>query len=182
MFTSMRHRDDLGIVFIAGDCAGPLPVELPDESLKVDLRHQIRVPSSNTESWDETACTNAFHTLAKTSSKESYPELTVGFTLIELSYEEFNPWCAKCDYDVPKFWKPRDQLVPPQERKTWQAKPGQRLTTTEAAVVKAMNELFPDGKTVLKAKARDALIQDQLTQVDVSPRTIQRTLKKIHFV
>ena len=49
MFTSM-DRDDLGIVFIVGDDAGPPPVELPDGFLKVDLRHQIRVPSSNTES------------------------------------------------------------------------------------------------------------------------------------
>src|SRR5262245_2959334 len=95
MFISMRHRDDLGIVFIVGDCAGPLPVELPDGSLKIDLRHQIRVPSSNTENWDEAACRDAFHTLAKTSSKESYPDLTVGFTLTELSHQEFNAWREK---------------------------------------------------------------------------------------
>ena len=53
MFTSMRHRDDLGIVFIVGD-------ELPD-----DLRYKIRVPTSDTESWDEAACKDAFRTLAK---------------------------------------------------------------------------------------------------------------------
>src|SRR5262245_65514212 len=34
-----RHRDHLGIGFIVGDCAGPLPVELPDGPLKVGLRH-----------------------------------------------------------------------------------------------------------------------------------------------
>jgi hypothetical protein len=182
MFTSLRHRDDLRIVFIAGDCAVPLPVELPD--LKVDLRHQIRVPSSNTASWDETACTNAFHTLAKTSSKESYPELTVGFTLIELSYEEFNTWRAKRGYDEPQFWKPRDQLVTPQERKTWQKKPRCELSPAESEVLKAINVLWPDGTLDHKAKARDDRILKQLKiakQAPVSSRTIQRTLTKILF-
>jgi hypothetical protein len=103
MFTSMRHRDDLGIVFVVGDCAGPRPVELPDGSLKIDLRHQIRVPSSNTENWDEAACRDAFHTLAKTSSKESYPDLTVGFTLTELSHQEFNAWREKRGYHETNF-------------------------------------------------------------------------------
>jgi hypothetical protein len=104
MFISMRDRNDLGIVFIVGDGARPLPVDLPDGSL--DLRHQIRVPSSNTENWDEAACRDAFHALAKTSSKESYPELTVGFTLIQLSYEEFNTWRTNRGYFEPKFWRP----------------------------------------------------------------------------
>ena len=44
MFTS-KYRDDLGIVFIVGNDAGPPQVDLPDD----DLRPQIRVPSSNTE-------------------------------------------------------------------------------------------------------------------------------------
>jgi len=115
MFTSMRHRDDLGIVFVVGDCAGPLPVELPDGSLQLDLRHQIRVPSSDTKSWNEAACRDAFHALAKTCSKESYPELTGGFSLTEVGYEEFNTWREKYGFDEPKFWKPRDKLVAPPE-------------------------------------------------------------------
>jgi len=76
---------------------------LPDGSLKIDLRHQIRVPSSNTENWDEAACRDAFHTLAKTSSKESYPDLTVGFTLTELSHQEFNAWREKRGYHETNF-------------------------------------------------------------------------------
>src|SRR5262249_28185198 len=140
MFISMRDRNDLGIVFIVGDCASPLHVELPDE--KVDLRHQIRVPSSNTESWDETACRDAFQVLAKTSSKESYPELTVGFTLTDLSYSEFNTWREKCGFDQPKFWKPRDNR---KDRKTWKPKPGKSLTANETAVLKAINHISPDG-------------------------------------
>jgi hypothetical protein len=186
MFTSMRHRDELGIVFVVGDCAGPRPVELPDGSLQVDLRHQIRVPSNDTESWDEAACTDAFKALAKTSSKESYPDLTVGFTLTELSYQEFNAWRAKRAYHEANFWKPQDQLVAPQERKTWQAKPRCVLSETENAVLKAINEIWPDGILLdHKAKARDERIRDRLgraQQSTVSVRTIQRTLKKIHFV
>src|SRR5262245_9400720 len=55
MFTS-KYRDGLGIVFIVGNDAGPPQVDLPDdESLEIDLRPQIRVPSSNVESWDEAA-------------------------------------------------------------------------------------------------------------------------------
>jgi len=185
MMLTSKYRDDLGIIFIVGNDAGPPPVDLPDESLEIDLRPQIRVPSSNVESLDEAACRDAFHALAeitKTSSIKSYWEFGVSLPSIKLTYEEFSTWCAKRSYDVPKFWKSRDQLVPPQERKTWQAKPGKRLTTTEAAVVRAMNELFPDGKSDLAAKARDELIQDRLTQRTLTPRTIQRTLEKIHFV
>jgi hypothetical protein len=68
MFNSM-YRDHLGIIFIVGDDAGPLPVELPDGS--VDLRHQIRVPSDNTENWDEASCRNAFHALAEITERSS---------------------------------------------------------------------------------------------------------------
>ena len=178
MFISMRDRNDLGIVFIVGDDAGPQPVELPDGSLKLDLRHQIRVPSRNAESWDETACRDAFQALAKTSSKESYPELTVGFTLTELGYAEFNTWRERCGFEQPKFWKPRDKL------KTWKEKSGKSLTAHELAVLKAINQIWPNGRLDHKANARDNRIRDQLNlaqQSDVSPRTIQRTLTKIHF-
>jgi hypothetical protein len=198
MFTSMSHRDDLRIVFVVGDCAGPGAVELPDGSLQVDLRHQIRVPSNDTESWDEAACTDAFKALAKTSSKESYPDLTVGFTLTELSYQEFNAWRAKRGFSIPTFWLPEgqarrhhtsaassagsndDAVAPREKRKTWQAKPGEHLTASETAVVAAMNELWPDGRLDLRAKARNNQIGNRLGS-HPSPRAIQRALKKIRF-
>jgi hypothetical protein len=177
MFASMSHRDDLRIVFVVGDCAGPGAVGLPDGSL-VDLRHQIRVPSNDTESWEEAACTDAFQALAQTSSKESYPDLTANFTLIELSYDEFNTWREKRGYHEANFWNP------PQERKTWQAMPGCLLSKAENAVLRAINEIWLDGILDHTAKARDQRILSQLKiakQADVKSRTIQRTLRKIHF-
>jgi len=103
-----------------------------------------------------------------------------------LSYQEFNAWRAKRAYHEANFWKPQDQLVAPQERKTWQAKPRCVLSETENAVLKAINEIWPDGILLdHKAKARDERIRDRLgraQQSTVSVRTIQRTLKKIHFV
>jgi hypothetical protein len=175
MFTSM-YRDDRGIVFIVGDDAAPPQVELPDGL--IDIRPQIRVPSNDTESWDEAACRDAFHSLAQTSSKKSYPDLMPNFTLIELSYDEFNTWREKRGYHEANFWKP------PQERETWQAKPGCLLSKAEIAVLRAINEICPDGILDRTAKARDQRILSQLKiakQADVAPRTIQRTLRKIHF-
>jgi hypothetical protein len=182
MFTSMRHRNDLGIVFIAGD-SGPLPVELPEGSQEVDLRYKIRVPSSNTETWDEAACRDAFQSLAEISSTNSYPEFAVGLSSIQLSYEEFSAWCKKRGFSMPTFWEPRDQAVAQQKRKTWRAKPGCVLSPTENAVLKVINELWSDGTLDQKANVRNKRIQDLLrpTQQSVSPRTIQRTLNKIHF-
>ena len=166
-----------------GDGAGPLPVELPDGSLKVDLRPQIRVPSSNVESWDEAACTNAFHALAEVtenSSIDSYREFAVLLPSIKLTYEEFSTWCTKRGFSVPTFWVSPDEarrrhtsaassagsnddaVAPREKRKTWQSKPGKLLTASEIAVVRAMNELWPDGKLDLRAKARDKQISNRL--------------------
>jgi hypothetical protein len=108
MFMVMRERDDLGIVFIVGQDAGPPPVEklLPDGSLLVDIRHEIPVPSSETNDWDESACKDAFHTLAQTLSFETYPEIAPGLAYIELSHDEFVRWLQNHGYSVPQFWAP----------------------------------------------------------------------------
>ena len=110
MFTSM-YRDDLGIVFIVGDDAAPPPVEWPDGTSTIDLRPQIRVPSSNTESWDEAACTNAFHALAEVTEKssiDSYREFAILLPSIKLTYEEFNIWLRRRGYST-QFWQHPDQ-------------------------------------------------------------------------
>jgi hypothetical protein len=210
MFTSM-YRDDLGIVFIVGDDAAPPPVEWPDGTSTIDLRPQIRVPSSNTESWDEAACTNAFHALAEVaevtekSSIDSYREFAILLPSIKLTYEEFNIWLRRRGYST-QFWQHPDQahshhagaassagsdddvphlgrVAPQKEKKAWRARPGKHLTASEIAVVRAMNKLWPDGKLDLRANARDERIQNQLSkQGPVSRRTVQRTQKKIHYV
>jgi len=106
MFKSMHDRDDLGIVFIVGnDAVRPLVKELLDGSLMVNVRHEIRLPSSDTNAWDEAACKDAFYSLAQTSSLESYPEIAPGLAYIELSHDEFVGWLKRNGYRVPKFWR-----------------------------------------------------------------------------
>jgi hypothetical protein len=111
MFTSM-YKDDLGIVFIVGDDPGPAGVELPDGFLEIDVRPEIRVPSSNVESWDEAACKDAFHVLAEITEqslieRKSYQKFAVFLPSIKLTYEEFNTWRRQRGYPDRKFWRPR---------------------------------------------------------------------------
>ena len=173
---------------------------------RVDIRPEVRVLSGNIDTCDEAACTDAFHALAKATKEgtkefsiNSYREFAVLLPSIKLTYEEFTTWCTKRGFSIPTFWKPRDQVhrhhagaassgdsglgrvAPKKERKkTWLAKRGKRLTVSEIEVVRVMNELWPDGRLDLRAKARDKRIEDQLGH-RLSPRTIQRTLEKIHF-
>jgi hypothetical protein len=175
MFTSMRDRDDLEIVFLIGNSPGPLPIELPDGSVMVDVRQQIRVPSSNIETWNEISCRDAFQALAETCSLDSYPELAISLAWIRLSYEEFVAWCTKRGYSEPTFWRPQRHRV------RVEAKLGKKLTHSEEAVLSAISELFPNGKLDHKAKGRDNLINMHLANSGmsrVSPRTIQRALAK----
>ena len=197
MFTS-KYRDDLGIVFIVGNDAGPPQVDLPDD----DLRPQIRVPSSNTESWDEAACRDAFYALAEVTKDSSiniyqrfhpiniYREFAVFLPSIKVTYEEFDTWLRSRGYSPPTFWHPDTadrhlgRVASQRSIKTWQAKPGKSLAASESAVVKAINEIWPDGTIDQKAQARDHRILKQLktaSQHPVSRRTIQRTIQKIHF-
>jgi hypothetical protein len=104
-------------------------------------------------------------------------------------------------YSTPTFWlhreagavpssgsdddaRHRGHVAPKQESKTWRAKPGCVLTASGLSVLKAINEIWPDGTMDHKAKARNERILNQLKiakQAPVSSRTIQRTLKKILF-
>ena len=178
MFISMHQRDDLGIVFLLDNSTCPLPTYLADGSVMVDVRQRIRIPSLNVETWDEMSCQDAFRALAETCSLDSYPELTISLAWIRLSYEEFITWLAKRGYSKPSFWRPR-QHTP---TKSWKAKPGKKLTPIEVAVLRAINELFPNGEITHKATSRNKRINQHLANSGgVSPRTIQRTLEKIKF-
>jgi hypothetical protein len=177
-FTLMRDRDDAGVIFLVGNSAGPPPIELPDRSVTVDLRQQIRVPSGNIDNWNETSCKNAFQALAETRSLDSYPELAAIFAGVSLSYEEFTAWLAKRGFDKPTFWGPQ------QPKKHWQVKPGVELTKTEEAVLSAINELYPNGELDHKAGHRNSCINKHFKasgRSSVSPSTIVRTLRKIEF-
>ena len=193
MFIS-KYRDELGIVFIVGDNAGPPQADLPpDEPVEIDVRPQICVPSSNTETWDEAACRDPLHALAKATEEFSidiYKEFAVILLSIKVTYVEFNIWLRSRGYSPPTFWYPDtadshlESVASQRSIKTWQAKPGKSLTASESAVVRAINDIWPDGTIDQKARARDDRILKQLntaSQHPVSPRTIQRTIQKIHF-
>ena len=192
MFTS-KYRHDLRIVFIVGDDAGPPQVELPDGSVEIDVRPQIRVPSSNTKTWDEAACRDAFHALAKATedfSIDIYREFAVLLPSTKLTYEEFDTWLRSRGYSPTTFWHPDTadrhlgRVASQRSIKTWQAKPGKSLTASESAVVKAIKEIWPDGTIDQKAQVRDDRILKHLktaSQHPVSRRTIQRAIQKIHF-
>jgi hypothetical protein len=112
MCRPLQNRDDLGIVFIVGEDADKSRVEeLPDGAALADPRPRIHLPSGDMATWDESTCSDAFATLAETSSTQSYPDLTPIFASIELSYEEFTRWLEKRGYTRPGFW-----AIAPQKR------------------------------------------------------------------
>ena len=68
--------------------------------------------------------------------------------------------------------------------KGWRPKRGHKLTAREYAVFQVLNELWPGGQLDHTAAARNRLINQLLSKRSesrVTPRTIQRTLKKIHY-
>jgi len=68
--------------------------------------------------------------------------------------------------------------------KGWRPKRGHKLTAREYAVFQVLNELWPGGQLDHTAAARNRLINQLLSKRSesiVTPRTIQRTLKKIRF-
>jgi hypothetical protein len=189
MFTSMRHRAELGIVFVVGNSTGPHPIQSPDGSMTVDTRPQIRVPSSNTDTWDESSCRDAFQALAETCSLDSYPELAITTAWIPLSYDEFTRWREKCGYPAPTFWQPRskksEQQSEASRKKRWNPAPGKSLTPAEQAIMEALNTICPNGKLkYITAQTRNERINEEVVrqhQRAVAPRTINRALEKLVY-
>ncbi len=105
MFSSLRERHDLGIVFVREE-DDPLPrvTELPRAFAEVDIRPRIPIPSDDVSSWNEEMCKQAFDVLAQTSSTASYPDLAPFFALIKLPYEEFDSWRKAQRFPKPSFW------------------------------------------------------------------------------
>jgi len=69
-------------------------------------------------------------------------------------------------------------------KKAWKAKLGAKPSRSGTAILEALNNIWPDGFLDHKASGRDRRISDWLKakhNSSVSPRTIQRELRKIEF-
>ena len=172
----MRHRDDLGIVFVVDGDPAPPNEELPDGGVRVDIRYPVPVPSSDTDSWDDANCADAFDALAQTPSTESYQEMGISLRYIELAYAEFVGWLRGRVFPVPSFWKPTLEKPKPgrpptynwegvkAKLETYVAEHGPVQTSEElmqkcadfAAVLHPKNEV-PSDKTIRDAIKKHAL-------------------------
>ena len=79
-----------------------------------------------------------------------------------------------------------DEQTDTSKVKVWGPKLGyeDKLSPHDNAVLQALNEICPDGQLDHKAAGRDRKINERLLKQGrstVSTRTIERTLKKIHF-
>jgi hypothetical protein len=115
LFVAMQKSKDPRIVFISGDEAGPSTVhELPDGSVEWDYRPHVRVPSSNTDDWDEAACDPAFRSFEEIDWELRCPELLLTFRLFNLSRAAFINWVAdRGFYPKPTFWGGDVATTPP---------------------------------------------------------------------
>jgi hypothetical protein len=134
---AMYDGDDARIVFLVENFDEPQPKQLPDGSVRVDVRHRIYLPSRDKNTWDESNCEDTFQSLAQTSSTESYPEMTPGLAWIELTFEEFTNWLLAEGYAKTKFWKPLPA--------TNQLKRAKRGGPSIERAQRAIEMLFPDG-------------------------------------
>jgi len=134
---AMYDGDDARIVFLVENFEEPQPKQLPDGSVRVDVRHRIYLPSRDKNTWDESNCEDTFQSLAQTSSTESYPEMTPGLAWIELTFEEFTNWLLAEGYAKTKFWKPLPA--------TNQLKRAKRGGPSIERAQRAIEMLFSDG-------------------------------------
>jgi hypothetical protein len=180
MFKKVRHREDLGIVFIVcGEKAPPAEKGLPDGGVEVDLRLRVHVPSIDTDTWDIENCRVAFDALAQISSFESYPLIVPGLMSIKLTCSEFMRWVKNRSNDTPSFWvAARATLQKPKRGRppeyNWQGVKA-RLTTyvAENGPVQTFQELMqkcadfatdlhPERKTPDDATIRAAIKKHEL--------------------
>jgi hypothetical protein len=152
MFTSMGHRDDLGIVFVmeGNDDESPY-ITHPDGRVSVpvkSLRHQVTVPSSNIGTWNESSCASAFYALAQTSSRESYPEPTcvLFFDYIELPYEEFIDWLNRRGSKIPEFWRPNEEVTTQDNEEYWLLPDEEPKQPEPRLAHKALRRKYPNGR------------------------------------
>jgi hypothetical protein len=70
------------------------------------MRPRVRVPTHDTNTWNEDSCAAAFQTLAEAPSFEHYREFSPGLDFIDLTRDEFVRWLVNNGYELPNFWKP----------------------------------------------------------------------------
>jgi hypothetical protein len=107
MFKLIPKCDAPRIVFVAGGEAGPPTYfELPNGSVSVDVRPRVPVPSTDTDTWNEDSCAEAFQALAgiEEPSSKHYWEFSPGIDFIELTRDEFIQWLGVRGIDIPTFW------------------------------------------------------------------------------
>jgi hypothetical protein len=106
MFTARNNGLSDDIVFDAGNEVRPRDQEeLPDGSVRIDMRLRVPVPSSNTNDWNEALCGPAFQKLSSKDvwCSEHYPLLLPRLAGSNLSREQFMSW-VETRYPLPTFW------------------------------------------------------------------------------
>jgi Bacterial regulatory proteins, gntR family len=97
-------------VFTAGEESGPPDIERPDGIVEVNVRPRIRVPSTETEAWNDRDCALAYEDLAARPLLADLPTFAPTFAGICLSHREFIRWLERRPrpYDRPTFWAPSE--------------------------------------------------------------------------
>jgi hypothetical protein len=86
------------------DAAQPEPP--PDESVLVNMRPTILIPSTYPDEWSDDSCANAFQLLADAPSLTYYPERSPGFMALKLTYNQFVRLLTNHHRALPDFWRP----------------------------------------------------------------------------
>jgi hypothetical protein len=102
------YKSSNDFVFIIRDEPDPPLTEHQDGTVDVDLRPRIRVPSTETEAWNDRDCALAYEDLAARPLLADLPTLAPIFAGIYLSHREFIRWLERRPrpYHRPTFWAP----------------------------------------------------------------------------
>jgi hypothetical protein len=102
----LRHlfqsSHDFGIVFVLGDEPGPSEIKEPtDGNVDFDLRPRVKVPATDTVTWNDTNCALAYQALASWSSLTSDP--VIGPALRGI-HQDFIQLLLRHRHNLPTFW------------------------------------------------------------------------------
>ena len=133
MYDWWRKHGSARIAFVTPeDAAQPKPP--PDESVLVDMRLTILVPSTNPDEWSEDSCANAYQLLADAPSLAYYTERSPGFMALNLAYDQFVRLLTNHHRPLPNFWRPPVEC-PTQVSQEPKASPGEQACLKELAPI-----------------------------------------------